>query len=52
MAFFYYIYGMFERTSYSEKLKAFKDSPIIKVLHGLRRAGKSSILSMHKDILI
>jgi len=43
---------MFERSSYSEKLKAFKNSPVIKVLCGLRRAGKSSILSMHKEILI
>jgi len=43
---------MFERPTYLKKLEAFKNSPIIKVLCGLRRAGKSSILSMHKDVLI
>jgi len=43
---------MFERLAYSEKMKAFKNSPLIKVLCGIRRAGKSSILLMHKDSLI
>jgi predicted AAA+ superfamily ATPase len=43
---------MFERSAYSEKMKAFKNSPLIKVLCGIRRAGKSSILLMHKDSLI
>ncbi len=43
---------MFERAAYSEKLEAFKNSSLVKVLCGLRRAGKSSILLMHRDSLI
>lgn len=35
-----------------QRLKAFKDNKIIKVVTGLRRAGKSTLLQMFKDELI
>lgn len=43
---------MIYRSEYMQRLKAFKDSKIIKVVTGLRRAGKSTLLQMFKDELI
>lgn len=43
---------MIERTDYINKLLKFKDVHIIKILSGIRRCGKSTILNMYKDILI
>lgn len=42
---------MIYRSEYMQRLKAFKDSKIIKVVTGLRRAGKSTLLQMFKDEL-
>lgn len=42
---------MIYRNEYMQRLKAFKDSKIIKVVTGLRRAGKSTLLQMFKDEL-
>ena len=41
-----------ERNLYSEKLKKLKDKQIIKVITGIRRSGKSTILKMYKSYLI
>ena len=35
---------MIYRTEYMQRLKAFKDTKIIKVVTGLRRSGKSTLL--------
>jgi predicted AAA+ superfamily ATPase len=37
---------MFTRSSYLEKIKPFIDKPVIKVLTGIRRSGKSTLLKM------
>lgn len=42
---------MIERKEYLEKLKAFKDKHIIKVITGIRRCGKSTLLELFKDYL-
>lgn len=42
------IYGL----EYMQQLKAFKDNKIIKVITGLRRSGKSTLLQMYRDELI
>lgn len=43
---------MIYRTEYMERLKAFKDQKIIKVVTGLRRSGKSTLLEMFKEELL
>lgn len=43
---------MIYRTEYMQRLKAFKDNKIIKVVTGLRRSGKSTLLEMFKDELL
>lgn len=42
------IYGL----EYMQQLKAFKDNKIIKVITGLRRSSKSTLLQMYRDELI
>ena len=43
---------MIDRPSYIHSLKVFKDKPLIKILTGIRRSGKSTILQMFKNSLI
>ena len=43
---------MIDRLLYLDKIKPFVDKPLIKILVGIRRAGKSSILTQVKDILL
>ena len=43
---------MVKRTEYLEKLKKIKDMQIIKVITGVRRCGKSTLLSQFKNFLI
>lgn len=43
---------MINRPLYLNKIKPFIDKPLIKILVGIRRAGKSSILTQVKDILL
>lgn len=43
---------MIYRTEYMQHLKAFKDTKIIKVVTGLRRSGKSTLLEMFRDDLL
>ena len=40
-----------ERTTYLQKLIAFKDKDIIKVITGIRRCGKSTIMEIYRDWL-
>lgn len=42
---------MIERKEYLDKLKAVKDKQIIKVITGIRRCGKSTLLELFKDYL-
>ena len=42
---------MFERTDYIDQLVAWQGKPVIKVLFGMRRVGKSSLLVLFKDRL-
>ncbi len=42
---------MIQRKEYIEKLKAFKDKKIIKVITGIRRCGKSTLLELFKEYL-
>lgn len=41
-----------ERTTYLNKLIAFKDKDIIKVITGIRRCGKSTIMEIYRDWLM
>ena len=43
---------MIQRDDYIKKLFEYKDSPVVKILSGIRRSGKSSILLMFKDELL
>lgn len=41
-----------ERTTYLNKLIAFKDKKLIKVITGIRRCGKSTIMDIYRDWLL
>lgn len=43
---------MINRPLYLDQIKPFIDKPMIKILVGIRRAGKSSILKQLKDVLL
>ena len=43
---------MLERRDYMKQLSAWKDEKVIKVITGMRRSGKSTLLGMYKDLLI
>ena len=43
---------MIQRVQYMERLKAFKDNKLIKVITGLRRCGKSTLLQLFKRDLL
>jgi predicted AAA+ superfamily ATPase len=43
---------MITRTQYLEKVAAFKDTEFVKVITGVRRAGKSAIMTMYRDYLL
>ena len=43
---------MIERKEYLDVLKRFKDKEIIKVITGIRRCGKSTLLTLYKDYLL
>ena len=42
---------MIERPLYVEKIMAYVDTPFVKILNGVRRSGKSTILKMIMDKL-
>ena len=44
--------GMIARDIYMKKLKAYKDNKLIKVITGLRRCGKSTLLQLFKQDLL
>ncbi|MCF7945663.1 MAG: ATP-binding protein [Spirochaetia bacterium] len=43
---------MISRPRYMEKLKKLKDTDLIKVITGIRRCGKSTLLQMYRDYLL
>lgn len=43
---------MIPRKKYLEKLRQWKDEDVIKVVTGVRRCGKSTLLNMFRDVLI
>lgn len=43
---------MIERNKYLEKLKSFKDKKLIKIVTGIRRCGKSTLLKIFQDYLL
>ena len=43
---------MIERNDYLNKLIRFKDKELIKVLTGIRRCGKSTLLELYKKYLL
>ena len=43
---------MVPRKKYLEKLRQWKDEDVIKVVTGVRRCGKSTLLNMFRDVLI
>lgn len=43
---------MIIRQEYIDKLIAFKDKPIIKIITGMRRCGKSTIMALYKEYLL
>ena len=40
------------RKEYIEKLLAYKDKDLIKVVSGLRRSGKSTLLELYRELLL
>ena len=42
---------MVERKEYLQKLIAWKDEQVIKVVTGIRRCGKSTLLELYKNYL-
>ena len=42
---------MVERTGYLERLRQWKDEQVIKVVTGIRRCGKSTLLAQYQDWL-
>ena len=42
---------MIKRKNYLEKLIAWKDEKVIKVVTGIRRCGKSTLLDLYKEYL-
>lgn len=45
-------YIMLERIEYLDILKRFKDKDLIKVITGIRRCGKSTLLQLYKNYLL
>jgi predicted AAA+ superfamily ATPase len=45
-------YGMIERREYLDRLIAWRDKEIIKVVTGIRRCGKSKLLELYRNYLI
>ena len=43
---------MVERTEYLESIKAWREEQVIKVVTGIRRCGKSTLLKQYRDFLI
>ena len=43
---------MIDRPIYTEKIMAYTDTPFVKILTGVRRCGKSTILKMIMDRLL
>ena len=43
---------MVSRNNYLDRLKAFKDNKLIKVITGIRRCGKSTLLEIYKEYLL
>jgi hypothetical protein len=43
---------MIERSKYLEKLNSFRDKKLIKVITGIRRCGKSTLLNIFQDYLL
>lgn len=43
---------MLERIEYLDILKRFKDKDLIKVISGIRRCGKSTLLQLYKNYLL
>lgn len=43
---------MVERTEYIEKIKAWREEKVIKVVTGIRRCGKSTLLRQYRDYLV
>ena len=43
---------MIERNEYLDVLKRFKDKELIKVITGIRRCGKSTLLELYKEYLL
>ena len=44
-------FDMVERKEYLKKLIAWKDEQVIKVVTGIRRCGKSTLLELYKNYL-
>ena len=42
---------MVQRDEYLNQLKKWKDEQVIKVITGIRRCGKSTLLEMYRDYL-
>ena len=43
---------MIIRPNYMNMLKTYRDAPLVKILAGIRRCGKSTILDMLRDDLL
>jgi uncharacterized protein len=51
-AYLYDMRKLVERTTYMNKLVSYQDKDIIKVVTGLRRSGKSTLLSLFQNRLL
>lgn len=43
---------MYPRPLYLEQLLQFRNSPVVKVITGMRRCGKSALLELYRDALL
>lgn len=46
------VFSMVERKEYMEKIKKWREKDVIKVVTGIRRCGKSTLLEQYRDYLI